>query len=126
MDWHQVSFPEDVDPLDEPKAMIREAETIYKKTGFPKDFCVFQEINHNSSCVIYFSPVATRYCQEDGLFESYRKIHPCRHRVNSRNVCWIIFDVRTHTRTCAINNRAKFRRELMLSTAQPSLDLGRL
>lgn len=83
MDWHQVSFPVDVDPLDEPKAITKEAEAIYEKTGFPKDFCVFQEINHDYSCVIYFSPVATRYCQDDGIFESYRKIHPCNNPVRS-------------------------------------------
>jgi hypothetical protein len=83
MEWYEVSFPEDVDAFDEPKALIREAEAIYEKAGFPKDFCVFQEITHNSSCVIYFSPVATRYCQNDGLFESYRKTHPCNRPVRS-------------------------------------------
>jgi hypothetical protein len=78
MEWHQLAFPDDVDPLDEPNALIREAKGIYQKTGFPKDFCVFQEINHESSCVIYFSPMATRHCREDGLFATYRKVHPCK------------------------------------------------
>lgn len=38
MSWQQVSFPEDVDPLDEPKAMIREAEAIYEENRIPERF----------------------------------------------------------------------------------------
>jgi hypothetical protein len=52
MEWHQLSFPEDVDPMDLPNALISEAEAIYQKMGSPKEFCVFQEINHESSCAI--------------------------------------------------------------------------
>ena len=77
MDWQQVSFPEDVDPFDEPMTLIREVEAIYQKLGSPKGFCLYQEINYESSCVLYFSPEAALHCRQEGLSKTYRNIHPC-------------------------------------------------
>lgn len=77
MSWHTLSFPEDVDPFDDADALIRHAEEIYRNSGSPAYFCVFQEINEKYSRVFYFSPVAAKHCHDHGLFETYRKIHPC-------------------------------------------------
>ena len=77
MNWHELRFPEDVDPFDDADKFIRHAEEIYRDVGSPADFCVFQEYNEESSRVFYFSPAATRHCRDNGLFLTYRKAHAC-------------------------------------------------
>jgi hypothetical protein len=76
MYWQQLVFPKDVDPMDNPDDFIREAESIYQKTGLPRNFCILRRVNDDGS-FFYLSPVAAQLCCEDGLFQTYRKIHPC-------------------------------------------------
>jgi len=61
-----------------PSALVsRKQKAIYQKTGFRKNFCVFQELNHEFQLRYLLEPCGYASCLDDGLFATYRKIRPC-------------------------------------------------
>jgi hypothetical protein len=63
--WYAIKFPQDRFPFATPQPLVNHAKELWEKNSFPKDFCVFQEIDESYDTIIYFSPTAWQYCSEE-------------------------------------------------------------
>ena len=75
MNWHEIICSEDITPTpgDDVDILLRTAKDIWRQSGCPEDFRVWQKTTPNYSRVIYFNPEARRQCSKGGLLSVGRR-----------------------------------------------------